>query len=162
MKKNVSPGGSGQARPAGRFMFYRVSCSKSIEWGNSTHPAEALREHLFSVGEDTSQLAPHHEALGQEQGGASDMPESSLPKGGLAFGGGRGIRTPGAFAQWFSRPPPSAARPSLREKMQSLPPRSGLTRRAGEFSPLMLARLEVLFKMVKPERRGVVEKPLAL
>ena len=25
-----------------------------------------------------------------------------------------GIRTPGIFAQWFSRPPPSAARPSLR------------------------------------------------
>ena len=29
-------------------------------------------------------------------------------------GGERGIRTPGAFAQWFSRPPPSTTRPSLR------------------------------------------------
>ena len=41
----IVPGGSGQARPAGRFMFYSVLCSKSIEWGNSTHPAEALLVH---------------------------------------------------------------------------------------------------------------------
>ena len=32
------------------------------------------------------------------------------------FGGGRGIRTPGTLrVQWFSRPPPSTTRPSLRK-----------------------------------------------
>ncbi len=65
------------------------------------------------------------------------------------IGGGRGIRTPGAFAQWFSRPPPSAARPSLREKMQSLPPRSGLIPATPErgSSKNILARPGVVFKM---------------